>query len=240
MGIKIMLDAGHGMHTSGKRTPDGMREFEFNRMVAGYINAILQHYEGVYLKFAHDPTGERDIPLEERTDKSNYWGADVYASIHANAIGRGGWRDDAEGIETFTYGGGSKSKALQDATHGRLVEATGLKDRGKKQANFHVLRETKDCASVLYECGFMTNRNEAKLLRSDAFRRKCAQAIAEGIISCYGLKRKPEPKPKVTDKGDGTFYRVVTGSFDAKENAEERVAELKAKGYESFILPYKK
>jgi N-acetylmuramoyl-L-alanine amidase len=32
--MKIMIDAGHGSNTPGKRTPDGMREFEFNSAVS--------------------------------------------------------------------------------------------------------------------------------------------------------------------------------------------------------------
>jgi hypothetical protein len=40
------------------------------------------------------------------------------------------------------------------------------------------------------ECGFMTNRQEAELLKSDVYRRKCALAIVTGIVETYGLKRK--------------------------------------------------
>lgn len=33
---------------------------------------------------------------------------------------------------------------------------------------------------------------------SDAYRRKCAEAIVAGIVETYGLKRKPEPEPVQT------------------------------------------
>jgi N-acetylmuramoyl-L-alanine amidase len=58
-----------------------------------------------------------------------------------------------------------------------------------KTANFHVLRETK-MPAILVECGFMTNREECELLKSDAYRRKCAEAIVAGIVETYGLKPK--------------------------------------------------
>jgi N-acetylmuramoyl-L-alanine amidase len=32
-----------------------------------------------------------------------------------------------------------------------------------------------------------------------------------------------------------TLYRVITGSFSSRENAEKQVANLKEDGYESFI-----
>lgn len=59
-----------------------------------------------------------------------------------------------------------------------------------KTANFQVLRETK-MPSILVECGFMTNREEAGLLKSDSYRRQCAAAIVAGTAEVYGLKLKP-------------------------------------------------
>nr|WP_316046167.1 hypothetical protein [Planococcus glaciei] len=36
--MKIMIDAGHGPHTPGKRSPDGrIREFHFNSAVADEV-----------------------------------------------------------------------------------------------------------------------------------------------------------------------------------------------------------
>ncbi|MGL5549418.1 MAG: SPOR domain-containing protein, partial [Culicoidibacterales bacterium] len=37
-----------------------------------------------------------------------------------------------------------------------------------------------------------------------------------------------------------TMYRVVTGSFSSKANADKRVSDLKAKGFDSFIDVYTK
>ena len=53
-------------------------------------------------------------------------------------------------------------------------------------------------------------------------------------------KKLVEPatvKPTATTNNtSGKMYRVVTGSFKDKANAEARVKELKAKGFDSFIL----
>ena len=64
---------------------------------------------------------------------------------------------------------------------------------------------------------------------------KIGEAIAKGICNYFGIAYKspaPAPKPTTTD---GVIYQVVTGSFSAKKNADKRVAELKAKGFDSFI-----
>ncbi|MVP00338.1 N-acetylmuramoyl-L-alanine amidase [Paenibacillus lutrae] len=187
--MKIMLDAGHGPETPGKQTPDGlMKEYQFNRAVANHLAPILREYKSVELQTVHSDA--RDVPLRERTDQANRWGADLYVSIHANAAG-GQW-SDAQGIETFVYTTNpSGSRAIAEAVQAELVIATGRRNRGVKLGDLHVLRET-NMDAILIECGFMTNRQEAELLKDDSYRRICAGAIANAIIKHYGLKPKKE------------------------------------------------
>ncbi|PLS17934.1 N-acetylmuramoyl-L-alanine amidase [Bacillus sp. M6-12] len=177
--MKVVLDAGHGLTTPGKRTPDGMKEYEFNRAVAGLVRILLETDKTAQVLFSH--SNNRDVPLSERASLANSWGADLFVSIHANANGNGSW-DDAHGIETFIFKTlPRQSVMLANSIHGRLIAATKLRDRGIKEANFHVLRAT-NCPAVLLECGFMTNRHEAGLLQSDSYRQICAAAIAGGIL----------------------------------------------------------
>lgn len=190
MKMKIVLDAGHGPETAGKRTPDGsLREFHFNAPVAQYAADLLKQYEGVEVMFTHDAAS--DVPLGTRTSKANAWGADLFVSIHANASGDG-W-SNARGIETYVHTNRpAVAVGLANTVQKQLIKATNLTDRGVKSANFQVLRETKMTA-ILVECGFMTNQAEADLLKSDGFRRACAAAIAAGVAETYGLKLKVQP-----------------------------------------------
>lgn len=224
--LKIILDAGHGYETAGKRTPDGMREYEFNRVVANYAKKMLEEYENVQVYFTH--SDERDVPLSERTDKANQLNVDIFVSIHANAYGSGGW-NDVNGIETFVYVTKPKqSYEVAQIVQKELVNLTGRTNRGLKTANFHVLRETAMTA-ILCECGFMTNREEAELLKSDSYRKTCAQAIVNGLVEYYGLQKKPEPKPK-------GLWKVQVGAFSTKENADRLAKELENKGYPTYIV----
>ncbi|WP_404351697.1 N-acetylmuramoyl-L-alanine amidase [Sutcliffiella horikoshii] len=231
----VVLDAGHGYSTPGKRTPDGMKEYEFNRVVAQYAKAELEKYEGVRTMFTHSDS--RDVPLVERTNAANKADADVLVSIHANAFGNGGW-NTVQGIETFSWDGHSPNgDRLASIIQAELIAATKRPNRGHKRANFRMVREFKR-AAALVECGFMTNQAEAALLKADAYRKICAVAIATGVAKYLGLKRKPEPKPAPSKPAvnPNVFYRVVTGSFNDKENAEQRMAELKKAGFDSFLL----
>ncbi|MDE3839349.1 N-acetylmuramoyl-L-alanine amidase [Bacillus methanolicus] len=196
--FKISLSAGHAKTTPGKQTPDGsMKEWEFNSAVVKYLMAELANYEDVAVLRLDDPTGQRDIPLQERSDRANAWGANVHIDIHANAYGST-W-NDACGIETFVYKKSLKEAySLAQKVQSNLIKATGLKDRGVKEGDLHMLRETKMTA-ILVECGFMTNQEEAKLLKSDNYRRIVAGAILAGLVEQYGLKKKAkQEETKVT------------------------------------------
>ncbi|MEI4770436.1 N-acetylmuramoyl-L-alanine amidase [Psychrobacillus sp. FJAT-51614] len=176
--MKIMLDAGHGPDTIGKRTPDGkMKEFEFNAAVVGFLKKELEDC-GLIVLVSH--LGNLDVALHERTTLANKLGVDVFISIHANAFGTT-W-NNTSGIETFTYTRPSEqSKLLAKYIQDSLCSLSKGKNRGVKQADFAVLRDTK-MPAVLVECGFMTNKIEATLLQSRLYRILCAKAIAFAIL----------------------------------------------------------
>lgn len=233
--FKICIDSGHGINTSGKRTPDGsMREFEFNNAVGKEVKILLDGYQDVLVIFSHDPSGKVDVPLKERTDLANAKKVDVFVSIHANASGSN-W-SDARGIETFVYKTNPKeSRKLAEKVQARLIADTGLKDRGVKTADFHVLRETKMDA-ILIECGFMSNKEEAKLLKSSMYRSKVAHSIVRALASHYNLKAKePQETPVNKPSSDNKVYTVQVGAFKDKKYAEKMIEDLHKKGFLGFI-----
>lgn len=174
----IILDAGHGPNTPGKRTPDGkLREYQFNSIVAALVGDLLMK-EGITVRYTHESS--RDVPLNERTALANRLRADAFVSIHANAFGTG-WTT-AQGIETFIYPQASTSSGiLANSVQKALISACQRPDRGVKKADFAVLRNTH-MPAILAECGFMSNQAEAALLQSKAYQLQCARAIAFGIL----------------------------------------------------------
>lgn len=222
--MKFIIDAGHGPETAGKRSPNGMREYEFNSSVAAFLTEKLLTLNGISVTHVH--SDQRDIPLKTRTDQANKLKANCYISIHANAYGTG-W-NTAQGIETYVYPSKPReawelAKKIQD----ELIKATGRKNRGVKTANFHVLRET-EMTAVLIECGFMTNKEEADLLQTTAYRKLCAQAIFSALKEFYRLEWTEIPTTKI-------LYRVQAGAFTQYHSAEKLAKELKAKGFDSYI-----
>ncbi|MCM3691712.1 N-acetylmuramoyl-L-alanine amidase [Neobacillus niacini] len=240
--MKFMLDAGHGFNTAGKRSFDGMREYEFTRKVAAFARDMLASYQNVTVYFAH--SDDRDVPLQERTNAANRLNVDAYVSIHANAFGST-W-NDANGIETYVYTTNhQETYQLAQKVQNNMVSLTGLKSRGVKTANFHVLRETK-MPAILVECGFMTNRNEAALMRTDDYQRKCAQAIVNALAAQYNLTKiqAPTPQPPTPTPPSNPaqppvrsgLYKVQAGAFSEKSNADAHVRKLKSDGFAAFVF----
>jgi N-acetylmuramoyl-L-alanine amidase/flagellum-specific peptidoglycan hydrolase FlgJ len=223
----IAIDDGHGMETSGKRTPTGitsidtgknfMHENEFNRAVAKYLKAHLEKSGFRTLMVA--PT-DADTPLATRVSTSNNAKADFYISIHANA-NTGKWGTWG-GAETYTYKLSGESYRIGKIIHKHLMKGTPLRDRGVKDGSHLYVVKNTNAPAVLIEAGFMDNLQEAKLLNSDAFRKECAREIAMGICEAFGVKfvdsttTATQPKPATPTQPTTSLYRVRKAWSDAK------------------------
>ena len=186
----IALDDGHGMETAGKRTPvipelgRAINENEFNRSVVKYMDDLLKYIGFKTLLVA--PTGI-DTSLSARTNLANSKGANVYFSIHYDAL-NGVW-GSAEGHSIFVYPGSAKSKELAECVAEFLKQGTTQKWRGIKEQDFHVLRET-NMPSILSENGFMDNKREALLMINADFQKEVAKEHVQGICKYFEVDFK--------------------------------------------------
>lgn len=225
MAIKIMLDPGHGGKDPGA-VGNGLQEKVLTLDIAKRIKRILEtEYTGVEVRL----TRESDIYLDlsERAKLANTWGADLFLSIHINAGGGTGW-------ESYRYTAASaKTVAYQDTIHNAVIQAidSGIKDRGKKAANFAVLRETK-MPALLTENLFIDNAKDAAKLKDQAFLEKLARGHVVGLEKALGLKKKTQQ----TTQTNGKLYRVQVGAFSDRKNAEKLAEELRKKGYQAIIV----
>lgn len=227
----VAIDAGHGINTPGKRTPADEREWTFNTKVVESAIKHLKDYQGVKTIRLDDPTGKTDVPLRERTNKANQANADILISCHHNAnTGRwGSWT----GTETYTYNGTWKNaERLASLVHSRILKAYGLRDRGLKKANFHMLRESR-MPAILIEGGFMDSSIDIKKIRDPKVLNNAGKAIAEAVAEYFKLKKKPKPQPS---KPTGKLYKVQIGAFKNKANADQLAFRAKARGFDQYVL----
>ncbi|MFO1442773.1 N-acetylmuramoyl-L-alanine amidase [Bacillus sp. Bva_UNVM-123] len=197
--------AGHGGYkslnpklyaTAGKRTPDGEPEWTFNDKLVRAFMEEMNKYNNVEVRRFDDPTGKTDVSLNIRTNLANALGADIYISFHhnANTAKWGNWT----GVETFVYTTpDSKSLELAECVHPELVKAYGLRDRGIKRANLHIVRETK-MPSILIEGGFMDSVIDIKKLRDDNVLKNAGIGVACGVVKYANLSKKSNSSNNIT------------------------------------------
>jgi len=124
-------------------------------------------------------TSEVDVDLPPRVALANSIGADVFVSVHANALSLN--RPDVNGVETFYFEGG-RSQQLASLIQARLMAVSaGTPDRGARPGRFYVIRRTT-MPSSLVELGFVTGSFDAPRLADPGFRRRLAEALAAAIL----------------------------------------------------------
>src|SRR5699024_9444457 len=130
-------------------------------------------------------TGDTFLSLSRRANIANSWGADLFVSIHINAGGGVGYEDYIHTSQNSK----TKSGKIQSCINAEMIKATGWRNRGRKRANFAVLRQTK-MPAILTENGFIDTKTDADKLKSNSFLNKIADGHAKGIAKHFGLKKK--------------------------------------------------
>ena len=237
--FKIVLDAGHGINTAGKRClksidPKETREWTLNNRICNKIQNYLSAYEGYSVLRVDDTTGKNDIALATRVTNANKFGANIYISIHHNAGIKGG---KGGGIVAYTYTKVDNATAnWQKELYNAIINATGLKGNRStplSKGDFYVVRKTS-MPSVLLECGFMDSTTDVPIILTDDFADKVAKAIVDVIVKKGGLTKKVTTQKVNTTSNK--IYRVQVGAYSVKANAEKLQKELKSKGYDAIIV----
>jgi N-acetylmuramoyl-L-alanine amidase len=171
----IAIDPGHGGNDTGAIGIGGLREIDVVLPISTQVRDILEQ-NGVQVVMTREY--DREVELEPRTQLANRVNADLFISIHANAIDM--TRPDVNGIETYYFQSRS-GQLLAQYIHNSVLQTTGAPNRGVREARFYVLRHTS-MPAVLVEVGFVTGAQDAQKLADPAYRSVMAEAIARGIL----------------------------------------------------------
>ncbi len=175
--VVVVIDPGHGGRDPGAIGIGGLREKDINTTIS---NRVRQQLEAAGLAVLMTRNSDQWVDLDPRAEFANRAGADVFVSIHANAISLD--RPDVNGLETYYYSSGQR---LAQSIHSSVLRGTDLSDRGVRQARFYVLRHT-DMPAVLVETGFVTGATDAARFRNPAAVTQIADAIARGVLNYLG------------------------------------------------------
>ncbi len=204
--MKIALDNGHGIETSGKRSPlldddiiirdpdciiDGrFREFLFNRKIVNMLCDYMKGEEDIEL-IKIVPTSE-DVPLLTRVHRINGINPDLAISIHADAIGGGEKFEKANGFAIWTARGQTRAdkyadvfyEKFEDFFKGEIKIRKDLSDGDSDyEANFAIFR--CKCPAILIETLFQTNKIDVQMMMDTYFQDNFVKVLYNGIIGIY-------------------------------------------------------
>jgi N-acetylmuramoyl-L-alanine amidase len=203
----ICLDPGHGGKDPGNRVGSN-QEKQYTLLLAEELRSQLAR---AGFKVSLTRSKDEFIELPRRPELAKHHSADVYVSLHFNAVESG--RGSVQGAEVYCLtpagasstnarGEGATTTAFPGNRHNdlnlylayemqkALTQGLPAEDRGVRRARFAVLRDAA-MPAVLVEAGFMSNPSEAHKIFSAAYRLKIARAIVEGLLA---YKRAAEQK----------------------------------------------
>ncbi|MEO1669733.1 MAG: N-acetylmuramoyl-L-alanine amidase [Cyanobacteria bacterium J06631_2] len=170
---RVVIDPGHGGEDPGTIGIGGFREKDVVLPISLDVAEILRKQE-IDVIMTRDT--DNFISLQGRTDLANNIEADLFVSIHANAINLS--RPDVNGLETYYYKSGRR---LAEVIHWSILNGVEIDNRGIRRARFYVLRHST-MPAVLVEVGFLTGAIDSSRLKDPNHRRRMAEEIARGII----------------------------------------------------------
>lgn len=180
--FKIVIDPGHGGIDPGA-SGYGLKEKDITLKLAQEIMRHFLSYDDTEIVLTR--ASNVLVTLDQRCLIANQAQADMFLSIHVNA-GHG------TGFESYIHPGATiQTREYQAKIHAAVMaylRGEGLRDRGMKEANFQVLRETK-MPAVLLENLFIDNEKDTGLLKSEQFLNNLAGSIAQGVINALDLQK---------------------------------------------------
>jgi N-acetylmuramoyl-L-alanine amidase len=193
----VVVDAGHGGKDSGAWRRHGPPEKAVALDVALRVNRKLHESQ---LKTVLTRANDTFIPLDDRVALGNREKNSIFVSIHINDSRR----RVVEGVEN--YYDSPYAYVLASAIERNLATLPGTVNRGVHTARFRVLRNAH-YPSVLVECGYLSNRSEARDAADANYREKLADKIAEAIVDYrYGAGIYREKATVVARAGGGASF----------------------------------
>jgi N-acetylmuramoyl-L-alanine amidase len=202
----IVIDAGHGGFDSGAVNGARMEKND-NLNMAIAVQKMLQEQGQRVIMTRNTDTF---VPLNERSAIANRNNADIFVSLHRNAF----HNIAANGVETYVRSNPPPLHIVYaQNVHNRIVNAGVQSNRGIKQSDFAVLRNTT-APSMLIELGFITNARDNQLF--DQNFEAYATAITRGILESLGEPFYPPVPPVSGNPVIASIQRTLNERYNTR------------------------
>ncbi len=184
----IVIDPGHGGPDAGAEA-NGALEKDLNLKVAQYLKEFIEENGGTVVMTRTTDTNtaapnrdkrisQKKSDLTERKNLPQKVDADIFISIHMNKFTESKYK----GAQVFCAPNSQESMKLGETIQASLIKNADPNNTriAKEGSSIYILKNAK-IPSVLVECGFLSNAEEAELLQTDSYQRKVAWAIFMGV-----------------------------------------------------------
>ncbi len=194
----IILDAGHGGFDGGCTSADGTPEKGINLSILLKLRDMLE-ISGYQVKVTRDEdisihdkgieglANQKGSDMDNRLEIFNSEDNAVCISIHQNQFNDPKYSGAQMFFSGSTSGSEELARSLQKSFAGMLQPENKreIKECGKEL----FLCYYSENPTVMAECGFLSNPEEAALLATDDYQSKVAFTIYSGICSYIGSKK---------------------------------------------------
>lgn len=188
-GKVIVIDPGHGGADGGAMGKDKTSEKEITLIVAKKLRHYLQQSGAlVYLTREEDKdlaeSGTKGLSARKSEDIRNRLAfihekeADLFLSIHLNALPSSRWR----GAQTFYSTHLDENKQLAKMIQTELIRNLENTNRKALQIQNIYLLKYAEVPGALVELGFLSNVEERELLKKNNYQNKLAISIYQGVL----------------------------------------------------------
>ena len=175
----------------GKISADGILEKDVNLAIASKLKILLEQSGITVIMTRADDNGlyqesdsnKKAADMKKRCSIINGSKADIAVSIHQNSyVG-----EASKGAQVFYYKQSEEGKKLAGIIQKNMIKELDNTNKRveKPDSAYYMLRNTQ-VPTVIVECGFLSNREEAYKLNNDEYQQKTAYSIYCGIIEYLG------------------------------------------------------
>jgi N-acetylmuramoyl-L-alanine amidase len=186
----ILIDPGHGGTFPGRVNEDNVLEKDINLQIALKLEQYLTETGANVLLSRRTDTDlvpeaaqkeklllQQRADIEQRVQLAAQSNADYMLSIHCNSIPDEKW----SGAQVFFNPDDEESKTLAKAIQASLNQHLEENDREALPREDTYLFKNAATTTIIIECGFLSNPDEAANLQDDAYQSQLAWAVYLGL-----------------------------------------------------------
>ena len=184
----VVIDAGHGGTDPGKVGVNDALEKDINLQIAKKLQeelesrgiSVLMTREEDKGLYDEDADNKQVQDLKRRVELINETAPVLAVSIHQNSYPS----PDVSGSQIFYFEHSKEGEEMANTVQKQIENLEGIKNRPIKGNDTYYLLRRTEVPTMIIECGFLSNQEEATRLAEESYQETLAKAIADGIEEC--------------------------------------------------------